>query len=125
MSSKVSLFSFFRVLFYSILTLFVSLLFGLSSSNQASAAPTVVTGTISGIPDDSYGIAWAEKYISGEWVEITTSYTKDLYKGQGYKINLGEASGSDVRIWAQFGSTGSGYLSGTDSFTVVAKVAEY
>lgn len=120
MSSKVSPFPFFRVLFYSILTLFVSLLFGLSSSNQASAAPTVVTGTISGIPDDSYGIAWAEKYISGEWVEITTSYTKDLYKGQGYKINLGEASGSDVRIWAQFESTGSGYLSGTDSFSVTS-----
>lgn len=120
MNSKVSPSPFFRVLLYSITTLFVSLLFGLLSSSQASAAPTVVTGTISGIPEDSYGIAWAEKYISGEWVEITTSYTKGLYKGQGYTINLGEASGSDVRIWAQFGSTGFGYLSGTDSFTVTS-----
>jgi hypothetical protein len=51
-------------------------------------------------------------------VEITSSYTKDLYAGQGYTINLGEATGSDVRIWAQFGSTGNAYLSGGESFTV-------
>ena len=120
MSSKVSPFPFFRVLFYSILTLFVSLLFGLLSSSQASAAPTVVTGTISGIPEDSYGIVWAEKYSSGEWVEISSSYTKDIYRGQSYEINLGEANGLDVRIWAQFGATGLGYLSGTDSFTVTS-----
>jgi len=120
MDSQGSRGSLLKVLSYSFITLFISLLFGFFSSSNASAAPTVVTGTISGIPDNSYGIAWAEKYISGEWVEITASYTKDLYKGQGYKVNLGEASGSDVRIWAQFGSTGSGYLSGTDSFTVTS-----
>jgi len=120
MDSKGSRGSLLKVISYAFITLFISLLFGFVSSSNASAAPTVVTGTISGIPDDSYGIAWAEKYISGEWVEIATSYTKDLYKGQGYKINLGEASGSDVRIWAQFGSTGFGYISGTDSFTVTS-----
>jgi len=120
MNSKFSLRASLRFFSYLASTLFVSFLFGFISSSSASAAPTVVTGTISGIPDDSYGIAWAEKYISGEWVEITASYTKDLYKGQGYKVNLGEASGSDVRIWAQFGSTGSGFISGTDSFTVTS-----
>ena len=98
--------------------LFLALLYQLTSTSSAVAAPTVVTGTISGIPEGSYGIAWAEKYISGEWVEITSSYTKDLYAGQGYTINLGEATGSDVRIWAQFGSTGNAYLSGGESFTV-------
>ncbi len=90
-----------RILFYSFVTIFISLFFSLFSSSHASAAPTVITGTISGIPEDSYGIAWAEKYVSGEWIEISSSYTKDLYRDQGYKINLGEATGADVRIWAQ------------------------
>ena len=107
-----------RLGLYAFSTLFLALLYQLTSTSSAVAAPTVVTGTISGIPEGSYGIAWAEKYISGEWVEITSSYTKDLYAGQGYTINLGESTGSDVRIWAQFGSTGNAYLSGTDSFTV-------
>jgi len=70
------------------------------------------------MPDDAYGIAWAEKYISGEWVDINGSYTKDIYKDQTYSINLGEATGSSVRIWAQFGNVGTSYLTGGDSFTV-------
>ncbi len=107
-----------RLSLYAFSTLILALFYQLTSTSSAVAAPTVVTGTISGIPEGSYGIAWAEKYISGEWVEITSSYTKDLVAGEGYTVNLGEVTGSDIRIWAQFGSTGSAYLSGGDSFTV-------
>lgn len=120
MKLKINLRTLLRLFSYCLSTVSISLFFGFLSASNATAAPTVVTGTISGIPEDSYGIAWAEKYVSGEWIEISSSYTKDLYQGQGYKINLGESTGADVRIWAQFGSSGFGYLSGTDSFTVTS-----
>jgi len=87
-------------------------------AQPSHAAGTSVTGTISGIPKDSYGIAWAEKYISGDWVEISASYTKDITSPGNYTIDLGDSLGSDVRIWAQFSGTGLAYLTGSDSFTV-------
>jgi hypothetical protein len=108
----------FRTFLYSLAGVFFTLFFSVFSSSSAQAAPTVVTGTISGIPDGAWGLAWAEKYISGEWVEITSSYTKEF--GSNFQIELGEATGSDVRIWARYGRDGEGYLSGTDSFTVTS-----
>jgi len=107
-----------RTFLYSLAGVFFTLFFSVFSSSSAQAAPTVVTGTISGIPDGAWGLAWAEKYISGEWVEITSSYTKEF--GSNFQIELGEATGSDVRIWARYGRDGEGYLSGTDSFTVTS-----
>ena len=112
-----------RALRFCLLTIagiFAGFVFTIFSATSASAAPTTVTGTISGIPDDYWGMAWAEKYIGSDWVEIATSYTKDLYKGQPYTVNLGEATGSAVRIWAMFNGPGTGYLTGGDSFTVTS-----
>ena len=106
----------YRLLFC-LLSAFGLLLLGNSS---AFAANTTVSGVVSGIPSGSYGIAWAERYISGDWVEITSSYTKDLQSDGKYTVNLGEVSGSDVRIWVRASSAGVGYLDGTDSFTVTS-----
>ena len=100
--------------------IFAGFIFAIFSASSASAAPTTVTGTITGVPDNSWGMAWGEKLVSGSWIEITSSYTKDLQKGQPYSVNLGEVSGLDVRIWTQFGSEGEGYIGGTDSFTVTS-----
>jgi hypothetical protein len=108
----------FKFAFLSLIGIFAGFLFTVLSASTANAAPTTVTGTISGIPDESWGMAWGEKLVSGTWVEISSSYTKDLYKGQTYSVNLGEVTGSTVRVWAQFGSNGGGYIAGTDSFTV-------
>ena len=107
-----------RLFLFTVIALFAGFALSIFSTSSANAAPTTVTGIISGMPDDAYGIAWAEKYISGEWVDINGSYTKDIYKDQTYSINLGEATGSSVRIWAQFGNVGTSYLTGGDSFTV-------
>jgi hypothetical protein len=109
-----------RFFLLTLIGIFAGFVFTILSAGSANAAPTTVTGTISGIPDDSWGMAWGEKLVSGNWVEITSSATKDLYKGQPYSVNLGEVTGSTVRIWAQFGSSGGGYISGTDSFTVTS-----
>ena len=67
-----------KTFLYSLAGILFTLLFSVFSTSSAQAAPTVVTGTISGIPDGAWGLAWAEKYISGEWVEITSSYTKEF-----------------------------------------------
>ena len=109
-----------RLLLLNLIGIFAGFIFLIFSAGFASAAPTTVTGTITGIPDDSWGMAWGEKLVSGNWVEISSSYTKDLRKGAPYSVSLGEVSGSTVRIWAQFGSYGGGYLAGTDSFTVTS-----
>ena len=110
----------FKFLILAFFGFIASLVFSMFSAGSAYAAPTTVSGTISGIPDDSWGMAWGEKLVSGAWVEISSSYSKDLYKGQPYSVNLGEVTGSTVRIWTQFGSNGGGYIAGTDSFTVTS-----
>lgn len=109
-----------RFFLLTLIGLFASFALSIFSASSANAAPTTVTGTISGIPDDGYGIAWAEKYISGDWVDIASAYTKDIYKGTTYTLNLGEVSGSTVRVWTQVGGTNTGYLAGSDSFTVTS-----
>jgi len=109
-----------RLLLLNLIGIFAGFIFLIFSAGFASAAPTTVTGTITGIPDDSWGMAWGEKLVSGNWVEISSSYTKDLRKGAPYSVSLGEVSGSTVRIWAQFGSNGGAYIAGTDSFTVTS-----
>ena len=109
-----------KFVFLSLVGIFAGFVFTILSASTANAAPTTVSGTISGIPDDSWGMAWGEKLVSGNWIEISSSYTKGLYKGQPYSVNLGEVTGSAVRIWAQFGSSSGSYLTGTDSFTVTS-----
>ena len=99
---NVSPFRVTRFLLLNLIGIFAGFIFLIFSAGFASAAPTTVTGTITGIPDDSWGMAWGEKLVSGNWVEISTSYTKDLRKGAPYSVSLGEVSGSTVRIWAQF-----------------------
>ena len=106
-----------KFVFLSLVGILAGFLFLIFSGGTANAAPTTVSGTISGIPEDSWGMAWGEKLVSGNWVEISSSYTKDLYKGKPYSVNLGEVSGLTVRVWVQFGSSGGGYIAGTDSFT--------
>jgi hypothetical protein len=109
-----------RFFLLTLIGIFAGFIFAIFSAGSANAAPTTVTGTITGIPDDSWGMAWGEKLVSGNWVEITSSYTKDLRKDVPYSVSLGEVTGSTVRIWAQFGSNGGGYIAGTDSFTVTS-----
>ena len=109
-----------RFVFLSVVGIFTVFAFTALNASSAHAAPTTVSGTISGIPDDAWGMAWGEKLVSGDWIEISSSYTKDLSKGQPYSVNLGEVTGSVVRIWAQFGSSSGSYLTGTDTFTVTS-----
>ncbi len=109
-----------RFVFLSLVGILAGFVFTVLSASTANAAPTTVSGTISGIPNDAWGMAWGEKLVGGDWVEISTSYTKDLYQGQPYSVNLGEVTGSAVRVWAQFGSSSGSYLTGTDSFTVTS-----
>ena len=109
-----------RFVFLSLVGVLAGFVFTVLSASTANAAPTTVSGTISGIPNDAWGMAWGEKLVGGDWVEISTSYTKDLYQGQPYSVNLGEVTGSAVRVWAQFGSSSGSYLTGTDSFTVTS-----
>lgn len=97
---------------------FAPVFFIFLTTSSASAAPTTINGVVSGIPEGSYGIAWAERYVDGEWVEITSSYTKDLSSTGVYSVSLGEVSGASVRIWIQVTSSGFGSVSGTDTFTV-------
>jgi len=109
-----------RFFLLTLIGIFAGFIFAIFSAGSANAAPTTVTGTVSGVPDDYWGMAWGEKYIDSDWVEITSSYTKDLNKGQSFTINLGEVTGSAVRIWIMFNGTGTGYLTGGDSFTVTS-----
>jgi hypothetical protein len=119
-AANVSISRVFRFAFLSLIGIFAGFVFTIFGASSAHAAPTTITGTISGIPDDAWGMAWGEKFVSGNWVEISSSYTKDLYKGQPYSVNLGEVSGLSVRVWAQFGSSSGSYIAGTDTFTVTS-----
>ena len=62
-SKKAAIASFSRVIKFGFLTLagiFTGFVFSILSASTANAAPTTVSGTISGIPDDAWGMAWGE-----------------------------------------------------------------
>ena len=97
--------------------IFFSLLATYFSSSTAHAAPTTVTGTISNIPTDGYAWARGEKKVGDNWVIIPTAYDKDLQSTGTYTLNLGEVTGSQIRVWV-FVDSGNGYLLGGDAITV-------
>ena len=97
--------------------IFFTLLVTYFSSNTAQAAPTTVTGTISNIPTDAYAWARGEKKVGDDWVSIPSAYDKDLQSTGSYTLNLGEVTGSQIRVWV-FIDSGSGYLVGGDPITV-------
>jgi hypothetical protein len=94
---------------------FFSLLATYFSTNTAHAAPTTVTGTISNIPINGYAWVTGEKKVGDNWVNIPTAYAEEE---QGtYSLNLGEVTGSQIRVWV-FADSGNGYLLGGDPITV-------
>jgi large repetitive protein len=96
---------------------FFSLIATYFSANAAHAAPTTITGTISSIPTDAYVQVKGEKKVGDTWVDIPGGWT-DNYTGVGnYSLNLGEVTGSQIRVWV-LADTGSSYLTGGDPITV-------
>jgi len=97
--------------------IFFSLLATYFSSNTAHAAPTTVTGTISNIPANAYVWVTGEKKVGDNWINIPGARLDDVPITGSYSLNLGEVTGSQVRVWA-FVDSGSGYLLGGDVITV-------
>jgi hypothetical protein len=97
--------------------IFFSLLATYFSSSTAHAAPTTVTGTISNIPADSYVWVTGEKKVGDNWINIPTALASDIQITGTYTLNLGEVTGSQIRVWV-FVDSGSGYLLGGDAITV-------
>jgi hypothetical protein len=97
--------------------IFFSLLATYFSSNTAHAAPTTVTGTISNIPANAYVWVTGEKKVGDNWVNIPGARVHDVQITGSYSLNLGEVTGSQIRVWA-FVDSGNGYLLGGDVITV-------
>ena len=97
--------------------IFFSLLATYFSFSTAHAAPTTVTGTISNIPADAYVWVTGEKKVGDNWVSIPGARVDDVQITGTYSLNVGEVTGSQIRVWA-FIDSGSGYLLGGDSTTV-------
>jgi hypothetical protein len=100
----------FGIIFFSLVATFFS-------AHAAHAAPTTITGTISNIPADAYVSAKAEKKIGDNWVDIPKAWVGDLQASGTYSLNLGEATGSQIRVWI-YAENGNGYLLGSDPITV-------
>jgi hypothetical protein len=98
--------------------IFFSLLATYFSSSTAHAAPTTVTGTISNIPTDAYVWATGEKKVGDNWVRIESAYNKEIQNTGVYNLNLGEVTGSQIRVWVRIESPNAGYLLGGDAVTV-------
>jgi hypothetical protein len=96
---------------------FFALLVNYFSSSSAHAAPTTVTGTISNIPADAYVWVTAEKKVGDNWINIPDARVDNVPITGSYSLNLGEVTGSQIRLWA-FADSGSGYLLGGDVITV-------
>ena len=97
--------------------IFFSLLATYFSSSTAHAAPTTVSGTISNIPANAYAWVTGEKKVGDNWINIPGARVDDVPITGSYSLNLGEVTGSQIRIWA-FVDSGSGYLLGGDVITV-------
>jgi hypothetical protein len=97
--------------------IFFSLLTTYFSSNTAHAAPTTVSGTISNIPANAYVWVTGEKKVGDNWINIPGARVDDVQITGSYSLNLGEVTGSQIRVWA-FIDSGSGYLLGGDVVTV-------
>lgn len=97
--------------------IFFTLLVNYFSSSSAHAAPTTVTGTISNIPADAYAWVTAEKKVGSNWINIPGARADDIPVTGSYSLNLGEVTGSQIRLWA-FIDSGNGYLMGGDVITV-------
>ena len=61
--------------------------------------------------------AIAEKKVGDNWVSIPTARAYDIQSTGTYTLNLGEVTGSQIRVWV-FVDSGSGYLLGGDAITV-------
>jgi hypothetical protein len=96
---------------------FFSFLVTYFSTNTAHAAPTTITGTISNIPTDAYVQVKGEIKVGDTWVDIPGAWTDKLQETGGYSLNLGEATGSQIRVWV-LADTGSSYLTGGNPVTV-------
>ena len=97
--------------------IFFSLIATYFSSSTAHAAPTTVTGTISNIPADAYVWVTGEKKVGDNWIPIPGARVDDIQISGSYSLNVGEVTGSQIRVWA-FIDSGSGYLLGGDVTTV-------
>ena len=97
---------------------FFSLIATYFSANAAHAAPTTITGTISSIPTDAYVQVSGEKKIGDNWVSIPGAWTDNLQGSGTYSLNLGEATGSQIRVWVFGDFIGGAYLAGGDPVTV-------
>jgi hypothetical protein len=95
--------------------------FWISESSSASANTTTLSGKFTGLPnEDVYGYAWVEKKVSGSWIEIESSYTKDIYKEGDYSLDISEAVGTTIRVWSYFQGTTASYLSVSTEFDLTA-----
>jgi len=97
--------------------IFFSLLATYFSSSTAHAAPTTVSGIISNIPANAYVWVTGEKKVGDNWINIPSARVDDVPITGSYSLNLGEVTGSQIRVWA-FVDSGSGYLLGGDVITV-------
>jgi hypothetical protein len=96
---------------------FFSLVATYLSTSTAQAAPTTVTGTISNIPADAYVVVKGEIQVGDTWVDIPGASTDKLQETGGYSLNVGEATGSQIRVWV-LADTGISYLTGGDPVSV-------
>ena len=107
-------------LFGKILFIFIlGFALNLTIHTEAKAASTSITGSISNLPAEYWGLSFAEKKVGANWVTMWSSISKFGSDTSTFSASMIEASVGDiVRVWIQISNQGNTYFLGGEELTV-------